>query len=332
MLILGFYIFKHHASSSYPAQSGVSVETYKIKYGQIPLSVQSVGTLVAAKSVKIAPEIPGQISKILFKDGSFVKAGAPLIQLNDEIYKVKANSVNADLTLSEATYHRMQILAKKGVISKQEIEKAYADLQEKKASATEANVMYGKMLLKAPFDGVVDKCLVSEGNFVSAGQELVTLTDTHHLHVEYSIPEKYLSSLKIGEVVNITTSAYPNKIFTANVAYIAPTINSQDRTIAMYANLANENESLLPGLFVNVTNKLGIKNNAILVPPLSLSATIDGQQVYKIVDDKAHAVPVVLGQRTETSVEVLEGLTLGDEIIVAGQFKVKEGVAVQVKS
>jgi len=331
-ILSGFYFLKHHPTMSSPLQEAISVEVYKVKTGDIPLSAQSVGTLVAAKSVKMTPEIAGQISKILFQDGTFVKAGTPLIQLKDEIYKVKLNSVNADLTLSVANYQRMQTLAKKGIISKQEIEKAYADLQEKKSSAREAEVILGKMLLKAPFDGIAGKAQVSEGNFVSPGQELVTLTDTHHLHVEYSIPEKYLSFLKLGQIVKITTSAYPTKLFLGNVAYIAPTINTQDRTIAMYANLKNEDEALLPGLFVNVTHDLRIKPDALLVPVLGVMATIDGQQVFKVIDNKAQAIAVALGQRTETSVEIVKGLVVGDEIVVAGQFKIKDGSTINVKS
>ncbi len=322
------YFLKHKHSPIKYAINAVNVEVQKVKVGSIPLTLQTVGTLVAAKSVKIAPEISGKIAKIFFQDGSFVKAGTPLIKFEDSVNNAKLIAVRADLSVSEKNYVRMQILAKKGIISRQEIEKSFADLQEKRSSEKEIEVMVNEMLLVAPFDGVLDKVKISEGNFVSAGQELVTITDTHHLHVEYNIPEKYLGLLKINQEVSITTSAFPDKKFIGKIAFVAPTINTQDRTVSVYAEVPNDSDLLLAGLFVNVTHSFGFEEKALLIPAVSLMATIDGQEVFKVVNGKAQAVPVVVGQRTDSHVQVLKGLSTGDEVIVAGQFKVKDGTEV----
>jgi membrane fusion protein, multidrug efflux system len=333
VIALGVFIaVKHHHQNAKYQQEVIAVQVEKVKQGNIPLEADAVGTLVAAQNVEIAPETAGQVSQILFQDGSFVKKGTPLIQLDNAVYKSKFDSAMADLNLSQTTFKRMSALAKSGIISRQDMEKAAADLKEKQAAAQESQVMLGKMQLIAPFDGVTGKCMVSPGDYVSVGQALVSLTDTHHLRVEYTIAEKYLSALKLGQEIVMTTSAYPGKRFTGHVAFIAPTINTQNRTISVYAEVPNDNQQLSAGLFVNVKHSLGMVNNVLLVPAMSLVATIDGHQVYKVVNGKAQAMPIEIGQRTLDSVQITNGLALNDDIVVAGQQKIRDGADVIIKA
>ncbi len=179
--------------------------------------------------------------------------------------------------------------------------------------------------------GVLGKCQVSAGDYVSVTQKLVSLTDINHLRIEYTVPEKYLSQLKLGQEIKITTSVYPNKIFHGKIAFISPTINTQDRTISLYADVDNEEKSLTAGLFANVTHQLGIAREVIAIPPTSLVPTIEGQQVFKIVDNKAVSVPVTILQRSENSVQVDAALKPGDQIVIAGQMQLKEGMSVQIE-
>ena len=226
----------------------------------------------------------------------------------------------------------MVALGKKGAISRQAIDQALADLKEKKSIEKEARTLAEKMLITAPFDGVLGKVRVNPGEHVAIGQQLASLTDTQNLRVEFNISEKHLRNLKVGQQVTLKTTAYPEKEFYGKVSYIAPTINTEDRTISIYADVPNQDGQLTAGLFVNVTHLLGNQANALLIPAVSLVATIDGQQVYKIVSDKAVAVSVKIGQRTTDQVQVIEGLLLGDVVVTSGQHKLKDGSLVKLKS
>lgn len=330
--IVIWQIVKHHHRTAAFAQDAVVVDVKKVAQGNISIEARAVGTLVAARSVQLAPEVAGQVAKILVHDGALVKTGTPLIQLDDVVNKAKAEAAKATLTYSEANYGRMQQLANKGVISKQAIEQASADLKEKKALEQESRVLAEKMQITAPFDGVIGKVKVNLGEHVTIGQTVVALTDTQNLRVEFTISEKYLAKLKIGQQVSLTTSAYPGQTFFGKVSYIAPTINTEDRTISTYADVPNQDGRLTAGLFVNVTQLLGEENNIILIPSVSLVATIDGQQVYKVIDGKATAVPVMVGLRTQDQVQITQGITLGDTVVIAGQHKIKDGTAVKVKA
>lgn len=332
VVLLGWAWHRHYSASKIPTQEAIVVDVEKVKQGNISMEAKAVGTLTAAKSVQLTPEVAGQVAKILAFDGSFVKQGTPIIQLDDAVNKAKAESDSANLKFSEANYHRMAILGKKGVISQQTIEQAAADLQGKKSAAKESITLANKMRITAPFDGVLGKVKVNLGEHVTVGQQLVNLTDTQNLRVEFVISEKYLSQLKIGQQVTLTTTTYLGKEFYGKVAFIAPTINTEDRTISLYADVPNQDGQLTAGLFVNVTQLMGNKNNVLLIPAESLVATIDGQQVFKIVNNKALAVAVKIGQRTIDQVEIKQGLAAGDVVVTAGQQKLRDGLAVKFKN
>jgi membrane fusion protein (multidrug efflux system) len=328
---LGWHFYKAHKQAAVVTPPPVLVEVGKVKQGSIIIEAQAVGTLVAAKNVRLAPEVAGQVAEILVNDGAHVKQGMPIIRLDDAVNKVKAEAAEANYTYSQANYNRMQILGKKGAISQQAIEQASADFKGKKALAEESRFLAEKMIIVAPFDGVLGKVKVSPGEYVKVGDDIVSLTDTTNLRVEFSVSEKYLGQLKIGQQVTLKTSAYPGKEFYGKVAFIAPTINTEDRTISIYADVPNQDGKLTSGLFVNVTHLMGSENQAILIPAASLVATIDGQQVYKVVNGKAIATKIKLGQRTEVDAQVTEGLTVGDSVVTVGQHKLKDGVPIKTK-
>lgn len=328
--VMVLIIKKHYSTKSSPEAPSVWVKAEPVKEQSLAIEALAIGTLVAAKSVVITPEIVGHVEKIFFQDGSFVKQGTPLIQLDDASARAQWISAKANLAYSEADYKRKAWLEKKGAIARQAIEQAEADLKEKKAIAEEKQIALDKNLLRAPFDGVMGKCGVNVGDYVTVGQNIVRITDTHHLRVEYSVSEKYLPELKQGQAISLTASAYPGKTFVGTLAFISPTINSEERTIALYAEVPNEHSQLKPGMFVNVVQSLGNQDHVLVVPARTLVPVMGGEQIYKIVNGKAQAVSVVIGNRSHDRVQIAEGLLAGDMVITDGQLKLKDGIPVQV--
>ena len=327
--VMGYYRL-HHAKEAGDNQA-VWVQAVKVKQVAMTQEAHAIGALTA-QSVEITPEVSGHISNLLFKDGAAVKKGDGLIQLDDAIYKAKYSSSKAKLIYSDNNFNRMSLLGKKGVVSKQAIDQAVADLKEKQADVDESAVMLSKMKLVAPFDGVVGKSKVNPGDYVNVGQNLVTLTDTKHLRIEYNLPEKYLGMIKLGQTVTITSTAYPNKKFTGSVTFISPTINTDTRSIALYADIDNSQNQLASGMFVNIVQSLGVEDNALVIPARSLVPVLDGEQVFKIVDGKAYSVSVKHDNLTDTDAEIISGLTKDDVVVTDGQMKLKNGMPVKIKS
>ena len=329
-IALSVLVVRYYSKSVLPIDTLVWVKVASVQQQDLALEAKAIGTLVAARNVQITPEINGHVEKILFQDGTFVKQGTPLIQLDNQTARAGLVSAKAGLAYAEADYKRKQWLGKQGAIAQQAIEQAEADLKEKKAGALEKEIAHEKTLLKAPFDGVVGKCKVNPGDYVTVGQSVVALTDIQHLRVEYSVSEKFLSQLKQGQAITLMTSAYPNTPFVGKVAFISPTINSEERTIALYAEVENLGGALKPGMFINLTQSLGAQHRVLVVPARTLVPAMGGEQVYKIVNGKAQAVSVVVGSRAGDWVQVVEGLAAGDMVVTDGQLKLKDGVPVQI--
>jgi len=327
--VIGVYKFRS-TSAAYSIPT-VAVKTIAVQEESVPREVHAIGTLVA-RNVEITPEIAGHINSINFKDGAEVKKGDALIQLDDAVYRAKYESAKAKLHFSENNYKRLSLLGKKGIIAQQSLDQAEADLKERKAETQEALVMMSKMKLTAPFDGAVGKSQVNPGDYVNVGQKLVSVTDTKHLRVEYNIPEQYLPLIKLGQKVKITAVAYPGKIFTGELTFISPTINTESRSISLYAEIDNNDNLLVAGMFVEAAQALGNTEHALMVPARSLVPVLDGAKVFKVVDGKAYSVSVVLGLRTSETVQVVQGLTKTDIVITDGQMKVKNGMPVKVQS
>lgn len=323
------YKFYHRAGAA--AMEAIAVKAATVQEVNLPQEIKAIATLTA-RSVEITPEIAGHVNAVLFKDGAQVNKGDVLVQLDDAIYKSQFESAKAKLELSENKFRRMALLGKKGVIAQQTIDEAEADLKERKAEMEVNGVTLNKMKLVAPFDGVVGKSQINPGDYVTIGKELVTITDTRHLRIEYSVPEKYLPLIKLGQEVKVTAAAYPGKVFIGKLSFISPTVNADNRTIALYADIENANNKLAAGMFVEASQALGSTDHALMVPARSLIPILDGAQVFKVVDGKAMSVDVELGQRTADSVQITKGLTKTDVIITDGQMKVKNGMAVNVQS
>ncbi|HTM63308.1 MAG TPA: efflux RND transporter periplasmic adaptor subunit [Gammaproteobacteria bacterium] len=311
--------------------NSVLVKASQVQETELPQEIHVIGTL-AARSVQITPEMPGHVNAILFKDGAFVSKGDVLVQLDDAVYKAKFESAKAKFNYSDNNYRRMALLGKKGIIAQQAIDQADSDLKERRADMQEAEVMLNKMKLTAPFDGVVGSSRVNPGDYVTIGQNIVALTDTRHLRIEYSVPEKYLPHVKIGQKISVTAAAFPGKTFTGVLSFISPTINTDNRSIALYAEIDNPDNLLAAGMFVEAQQMLGSMEHALMIPSRSIMPVLEGAQVYKIVDGKAFSVNVMIGQRTADTVQITQGLSKHDTVITDGQLKVKNGTPVKVQS
>lgn len=323
-------IMKFRGGAIQGQMPSVWVKTAVVQQSTLPVNVRAIGTLTA-RSVEISPEISGHVQQIHFADGAMVKKDEALIQLDDAVYKAKYESAKARLAFNTSDYNRKNLLATQGVIAKQAIEQAMADLKTSAATAEESAVMVSKMQLVAPFDGVVGRCKVNPGDYVTTGQSMVSLTDTKHLRIEYNVPESFLPLLKRGQEVQITAAAWPGKTFTGKVSFISPTINAENRSIALYADVANEENELAAGMFANIKQVLGKQEQAIMIPSRSLVPVLDGEQVFTVKEGKAYAVNVTIGKRQNEYVQILQGLKAGDVIITDGQLKVRNGMPVQIK-
>lgn len=323
----------HWGKKYYQAKSGkpdVLVQVQPVKVAVVAEKINAVGTLRAPQDVNVSPEIDGYVTKIAFTDGQIVKKGDLLFQLDDTKEQANLLSAQADYAQAKNKVDRMQSLIKSHFVSSQDIDTARAELQAKAAAVKTAQDSVNKKAIIAPFSGALGARTVCVGNYVTAGQKLVQLVDRSNLKVDYSIPEKYFQEVKIGQPITVTTSGESEKKYIGSVVYIAPTVDPNTHTLALQGGVANTENLLAPGLFVQIDQIMHTNDQAILVPEQSLVKSLDKIIVYRVINSKAVATPVEIGVSEGGYVEVHSGLNSNDSVVVAGQQQLNDGDPVEI--
>lgn len=306
------------------------VETSAVKQQTIPVIVAVSGSVVAVQHVDISPEIAGQIADIEFNDGQHVTAGSVLYQLDDAISRAQLAQYRAKLKFSQKDFQRNYKLWQTDAFSPKELDVTKEALEENQALVEQYRLTVRKMQIVAPFNGIIGTSKVSIGQYVAVGNALVTLVNTDNLQVTYHVSEDYLTQLKLGQPVVITSDILPGKNFLGTVNYIAPSIDEATRTIEVHAKVANKTQKLVPGMFVKVTQALGKRQNALMIPVQALQRSIGGDEVYIVKQHHAVERPVRIGLRIGDQVEITQGLVADDVVIIAGQRKIQDGSLVKI--
>lgn len=314
------------------AQDGppaIPVEVAPVSLETVLVEVSAVGTLLSNESVVMRPEIAGLVTEIAFEEGANVQQGDLLFGLEDSIYQAELEDARARLLLSQRNYERASDLYDRGAGTARSRDEAEAELRTARAAVELATARLEKTQILAPISGVVGLRHVSEGDYVEAGDDLVNLEDIQSLKVDFSIPERFLANLRVGQRVQITADAFPGEAFAGEVYASNPQINVAGRSIEVRARIDNQDRRLRPGLFVRVKLELGRREDAIVVPEQALVPRDEDLYVYKLENETAKLTKVETGQRKFGKIEILEGLTRSDIVVVAGQLKLNDGAKVK---
>ena len=319
--------------SIFPGLSGAEgfalpVEVAKVEQRTMVNSVQAVGTWRANESVVIRPEIDGRVTRINFSEGARVKKGQLLIGLDDSIYAAELKQAEARLALGRSNYSRATTLKKQGYGSEQERDQTASELQVNQAEVALAEARLEKTNILAPFDGVLGLRLVSQGDYLKTGQDIVTLWDLSQLKVDFRLPEATLSEVQVGQQIALSLDAFPEQRFNGEVHAIDPQIDLNGRSLLVRARIPNESGKLLAGQFARVTLILSRRENTLFVPESALVPQGKQQFVYKVEGGKAVWSEIVTGQRQGSQVQVTEGLSAGEEVVTAGHLKLQNGMDV----
>jgi len=320
------------ASESSPSASaqgeGIEVETALVEAISLPRGIAAVGTLRSENSAMLRPEIAGRITSINFDEGGRVKRGQVLIRLDDSIARAELQQAEANFSLASSQHRRAVELTKQGFISKQARDEASSRLKVQQAAVALARAHLEKTIIAAPFDGMIGLRNVSVGDYVSPGEDLVPIESVDPLKVDFRVPEQYLEQASEGQELALRFDALPGEVRSGVVGAISPLVDVGGRSILLRAQVPNPDGLLRPGMFARVQLQFA-DVRALVVPETALAPSGDSQYVFRVTDGRVHRVPVEIGQRRATKVEVTKGLQEGDQVVVAGLQKVQDGAAVR---
>ena len=236
----------------------------------------------------------------------------------------------ANLKLAQSKYQRAVDLAKQNFISGQAKDEAENNLRVAEAAVALADARLAKTEIKAPFGGMIGLRVVSVGDYVKEGADVVNLEAIDPLKVDFRVPEIYLSQVQVGQTLNVALDALPGKTYDGKVIAVNPLIDAAGGSIVIRAQVRNSDTALRPGMFARVTLITRDEKDALVIPEQAIVPQGDEQFVFRVVDGKVARVKVDIGQRRDSHVEVLKGLTRDDVVVTAGQLKLRDGMPVTI--
>ena len=342
--LVGFNAFRSHMIAQFfannkPPPSNVSIAEAKTEV--IPNLLTAVGDLVAVHQVNVTTDVPGRITEIHFTAGSHVKAGTPLVQLFDAPEQGDLASFKAQATVGEQQLDRAKQLASRQFGPQSTVDTAQATYDQAKAGIAKTEALISQKLVRAPFEGDLGVRQVEVGQYLTAGTQIVSLTDLSVLYANLTVTEKQSSQIKVGQAVRVAVDAYPGRTFEGKITTIEPQIATETRNIRVQATIQNPESILKPGMFATTTIVLPEKPPVVTIPETAVDYTLYGDSVFLITEKKgedgktsltADRTFVKTGNRVEGRVQILKGLKAGDKVVAVGQIKLQSGMAVAISN
>jgi multidrug efflux system membrane fusion protein len=317
----------------------ISVSVSEAKSEVIPHLLTGIGDLAAVHQVNVTTDVAGRITQIMFEAGTEVKAGEPLVQLFDEPDQADLASFKAQATAAQLALDRSKSLAARQFGPQATVDQNQAAFDQANAAIAKTQAIISQKLVKAPFSGDLGVRRVEVGQFLSAGSQIVSLTDLSKVYLNFTAAERDRAILAVGQKVKVNVDAYPKRVFEGVITTIEPQINSDTRNVRIQATIDNLDHSLKPGMFASTTVVLPPEPPVVTVPETAVDYTLYGDSVFVIKetkDDKgetkltAERAFVRTGTRVDGRTVILSGLKAGDRVVAVGQLKLQSGAAVAI--
>ncbi len=314
-----------------------SVEVAKVEVARLTDDTQAVGSLRSRRGVILRPEVSGRITQLNFTDGQRVRKGQVLVQFDDQLPQAQIQQSMAELSIAQANQKRNQELVAQNFVSQRSLDESAANLQVAQARLALSKATAERLKIIAPFDGIAGIRLVNVGDYLKDGADIVNIEDIDAIFVDFRLPERFQSKVKRGQTAMLDMDALPGRKFSAKIQAIDPLIDANGRSVGVRGCIDNRQLQLRPGMFARVNAVFGVRENARVIPEEAIVPQGGKQFVIRLVPGDtqqsriSQRVEVKVGLRSPGKVEILEGLEIGDTVVVAGQQRVpRDGMAVTV--
>lgn len=337
ILIIGSILFINKKKMSAASVGGIKdvyyVKVEKAVVKELANSFSLVGTITANNDVNIISETAGKVTAVFAKVGDYKQAGAVLFQVDDELKKAALMSAEANYEKAKKDFERFQQLYKEKSASDSQLDQAKLAYSLAEAQYIVAKRQYNDTQIKTPISGYVTARYVDVGSMVQGAPQatlVANVVDISRLKVKLNVAEKDVFALKANDPVSITVDVYPGKVFNGRIESISYK-SDEAHTYPVEVTLINESKNpLKAGMFARVEFSSMQERKSIVIPREALVGSVRQAQVFVVENGIAKIKNIVVGREAGTSIEVLQGLTVGEEIIVNGQNNIVENTPVTV--
>jgi membrane fusion protein (multidrug efflux system) len=318
-----------------------AVTTVVAKQETWPSTLTVIGTAAAIQGVTVSADLPGTVDKIHFESGQWVKQGDVLVELDTRQERAQLANMEAQRDLAKINYGRTQELVREGVIARSEYDNVTSQQKVTEAQVGDTKAAIARKTIRAPFSGVLGIRQVNLGQYLAAGQAIVSLQSLNPIYVNFGIPQQQTGQVGVGRTLRVTSDDLKGAQFSGRINALDSVVNEQTRNIQVQATLSNPGGKLRPGMFVTVEFPLGKPRQIMPLPASAINYAPYGDSVYivtEMTDPKGHTykgvrqqVVKIEGSRGD-QVAITSGLNPGDEVVSSGVFRLRNAAPVQVNN
>ena len=306
-----------------------------------PSTINAIGTVAAVRGVTVSADLPGVVERIAFESGQAVRQGDVLAVLDTRQERAQLAAADAQHDLARLNYDRMNGLLGERVISRAEFDRATADQRQAEARSGEIKAAIERKTIRAPFSGILGLRQVNLGQYLSAGDALVSLEALDPIYVNFGVPQQAAGQMQRGRSVHVTIDGASVGEFTGRITAIDSVFDPATRNVQVQATVDNRGTRLRPGMFVQTDVTVGVTQAVVALPASSINYAPYGDSVFVVSDIKSDDGRVYKGVRQQfvklagsrgDQVAVVSGVKAGDEVVTSGVFKLRNGAAVQVNN
>src|SRR5713101_1581192 len=263
------------------------VEVAQAKVQKVIDKFEAVGTIEAAEAITVVSEIDGAVVSIPFQEGNFIKKGEIIAQLDDSQLSAEVSRTEALQAQSHTRYERVKTIVEQKAGSPQDLDDAAAAMKVADANLALARARFSKARIVAAFEGIVGARKVSVGTFLRTGQAITELANIDDIRVNFSTPERFLSQLKRGAEVAVSTTAFPGYEVKGKIIAIEPVLDPGTRSARVVARVSNQGRKFRPGMSANISVVLSERLGAITIPNEAVFASGNQSFVFVVKPDSS---------------------------------------------
>jgi len=339
--LVGFNLFRDKMITQFFANMQPPPQTVtsaKVEAKTWTPSISAIGTAKAANGVELAVQVGGVVKEINFKPNQSIKEGAVLVQLDDEVDRADLASVQAQVKLAEANFERSRQLASRGIAAEATFEQNQAQLATSRAQEARVKAVIDQKALKAPFSGVIGIPQIDIGQYIQPGTVVASFQDLSSMKVDFTVPEQMAVHVNLGQEVRVGVRE-GDLPFKGHIVGKDPRVDPKTRLVAVQAVVEdNKDSAILPGQFLHVEVILPEEPNVITVPQTAVTTSLYGDYVYTIEQEEragsqvqvVRQVFVKTGRRRGGTLEILSGITPGQQVVASGQNKLQAGATIKI--
>lgn len=311
------------------ASAILPVRAMIVKFQPLDDKIVSTGTVSPNELVDISAEASGRIVEIHFEEGKNVNIGDLLVTINNADLQAQASRNGYQLNLAKDREKRQLALFRKQGISQQEYDQVLTELNGLKADSALLKAQLDKTIIRAPFSGVLGLRHLSVGAFVSPGTKIVRLASTQPVKIDFSVPERFASYVRKGTPIKFSVENQ-EEIFSASIYAFEPVVDQRSRSVSARALFDNKKGEIVPGSFARVELSIDKLVEALQVRAETIIPEMGTSKVFVYRNGKAQPVQITTGLRTESMVQVINGLVAGDTVLTTGLLQLRPGMRVEL--